>query len=500
MSRPSLEKAIETPRLLFVSRDPLFVRTMWLMGETNSWRIEIVRNVWEAMERVQSSATPDLLLLDLPQGDADGLHILRWFRRLQPALPVILIGHPGGVHRRQEVIRLGALDYLVRPLDRRRLAMAIRNHLSGTSEVGEADMASGEIDLISDDTLFIGISPVMRKLRAQAASLAESNVPVLILGEGGSGKETVARLIHKLSVRSGFEFTKVNCAVLPGDLLERELFGFERDSNNAFAGKMELGLKGTILLDEITEMPMGVQEKLVRVLEEKRFIRTGTRDAVEVDIRVVTASTTNVNHAVSEKRFRQDLYNLLSAYTVHVPPLRERKQEIRLLSRHFMHKLAKQYSLFPRSLSPAAIEACQSYSWPGNLRELEMFVKRYLITGGTNQGLGQSRSGLDEVLRNDGFVSPRGSHRPKPFLIQSADSADSPDSLRSLVKNVKSEAESEAIAAALEKTGGNRKAAADLLKVSYRTLLYKIEQYRLRFPNNTIFPGSDVPSGNGWED
>jgi two-component system, NtrC family, response regulator AtoC len=500
MSRPSLEKAIETPRLLFVSRDPLFVRTMWLMGETNSWRIEIVRNVWEAMERVQSSVTPDLLLLDLPQGDADGLHILRWFRRLQPALPVILIGHPGDVHRRQEVIRLGALDYLVRPLDRRRLAMAIRNHLSGTSEVGEADMASGEIDLIGDDTLFIGISPVMRKLRAQAASLAESNVPVLILGEGGSGKETVARLIHKLSVRSGFEFTKVNCAVLPGDLLERELFGFERDSKNASAGKMELGLKGTILLDEITEMPMGVQEKLVRVLQEKRFIRPGTCDAVEVDIRVVTASTTNVIHAVSEKRFRQDLYNLLSAYTVHVPPLRERKQEIRLLSRHFMHKLAKQYGLFPRSLSPAAIEACQSYSWPGNLRELEIFVKRYLITGGTNQGLGQGRSGLDEVLRNDGFVSPRGSHRQQPFLIQSADSADSPDSLRSLVKNVKSEAESEAIAAALEKTGGNRKAAADLLKVSYRTLLYKIEQYRLRLPNNTVFPGSNVPSGNGWED
>ena len=233
MNQLPVRKGIETARLLFVSRDAVFVRTLWSIGESSSWQLEIVGNVWEAMERVQSGVTPDLLLLDLPQGDVDGLHILRWLRRLRPALPIILIGHPGDVRRRQELIRVGARDYLVRPLDDRRLATVIRSHLSSVCETIEADITSEDVELISDDTCFIGISPIMRKLRAQAASLAETNVPVLILGEGGTGKETAARLIHKLSLRSGFEFTKVSCAALPGDLLERELFGYEWDGTTA---------------------------------------------------------------------------------------------------------------------------------------------------------------------------------------------------------------------------------------------------------------------------
>jgi DNA-binding NtrC family response regulator len=273
-------------------------------------------------------------------------------------------------------------------------------------------MTSEDVELISEDTFFIGISPVMRKLRAQADSLAQANVPVLILGEGGSGKETAARLIHKLSLRSGFQFTKVNCAALPGDLLERELFGYEWEGATAPAqtktAKLELARKGTILLDEITEMPMGVQANLMRVLQNKRFMRPGTSAAIEVDIRIVASSTRNIERAVSEKRFREDLYYVLSAYTIHVPPLRERKEEVRSLSRHFMHKLAKQYGLAPREFSPAMIEACHAYSWPGNLRELEVFVKRYLMTGDKGQAFETRPTDLDETAGNGGSGSPRG--------------------------------------------------------------------------------------------
>ena len=244
MIQPPVRNLTETARLLFVSRDSLLVRTLWSLGESSSWQLEIVGNVWEAMERVQSGGPPDLLLLDLPQGDADGLHILRWLRRLRPALPIILIGHAGDVRKRQEVIRLGAREYLVRPLDDRRLATVIQSHLSMVCETTEPDITSDDVDLISDDTFFIAISPIMRELRAQAALLAQVSVPVLILGEGGSGKETTARLVHKLSLRSGFEFTKVNCAALPGDLLERELFGYEWDGTSTpvsiKAGKLEL--------------------------------------------------------------------------------------------------------------------------------------------------------------------------------------------------------------------------------------------------------------------
>ncbi len=492
---------IDTARLLFVSRDSAFVRTLWSMGESSSWQLEIVGNVWEAMERVQSGVTPDLLLLDLPQGDADGLHILRWLRRLRPALPIILIGHPGDVRKRQEVIRLGARDYLVRPLDNRQLTTVIQSHLSSVCEAVDVDITSEDVELIGDDIFFVGISPIMRKLRAQAASLAEANVPVLILGEGGSGKETTARLIHKLSLRSGFEFTKVNCAALPGDLLERELFGYEWDGTTAplqiRTGKLELGAKGTILLDEITEMPMGLQANLMRALQYKRFMRPGTSAAVEVDIRVLASSTSNMEHAVAERRFREDLYCLLSTYTIHVPPLRERREEIRLLSLHFMHRLAKQYGLSPRDFSPAMIEACQAYSWPGNLRELEIFVKRYLMTGDNPQVFGKSRPGPDEMARNGVLTSPRTLNRLQPSVGGSRVAATGADSLKSLVQSVKSETEKKAIAGALEKTGGNRKAAASLLKVSYRTLLYKIEQYQLRSINTAVLPEGSRLNGSG---
>jgi DNA-binding NtrC family response regulator len=497
---------IETARLLVVSRDAAVLRLLSSMGESNDWQLESAANAWEAMERVQAGTTPHLLLLDLPHGDADGLYMLRWLRRLRPALSVVLLGHPDDVGKKQEALRLGALDFLVRPVDDSQLEMVIRQHLSKGAEAIETDITSDDVELISDHTFFIGISPVMRKLRAQAALLAEANVPVLILGEGGCGKETTARLVHKLSVRSGFAFAKVNCAALPGDLLERELFGCEPDGTasplRTKLGKLELCEKGTILLDEITEMPMRVQVNLLSVLQNKRFIRPGTSTSIEVDVRVLAASTTNMEHAIFKNRLCDDLYYLLSAYTIHVPPLRERKEELPLLSHHLMQQLAKHYGLAPRDFSPAIVEACQAYSWPGNLRELENFVKRYLMVGDKEQAFERGRSDLDEVTWNNGSITPRSLNSLGPSPVQPRVGSNGSDSLRSLVQSVKLEAERNAIAATLEKTGWNRKEAARLLKVSYRTLLYKIEQYQMSSSDSSLFPGGNGlrRKGNGFRD
>jgi len=500
---------IETARLLVVSHDPAVLRPLWLVGAANCWEFESAANAWEAIERVQAGVTPDLLLLDLPHGDADALHILRWLRRLRPALPIILIGHSDDIGRKEEAIRMGARDYMVRPFDDQQLELAIRQHLSRPYAVIETEITSDDVEQVSNDNFFIGISPIMRKLRAQASLLAEANVPVLILGESGSGKKTTARLVHKLSVRSGFEFARVNCAALPSDLLERELFGYHRDGSTHYgqakAGKLELCAKGTILLDEITEMSMDLQANLLQVLQNGRFIRPGTSVSVDVDVRILAASSANMEHAISENRFREELYYRLSAYTIHVPPLRERREELPLLSRHFMHHLARHYGLSPREFSPAIIEACQSYAWPGNLRELEDFVKRYLMVGDRELTFERSRSDLDEVNQITALAAARRLKLLTPSLVAS-NGASSSDSLKALVQSVKLEAEKNAIAAALEKTGWNRKAAARLLKVSYRTLLYKIEQYQMSSSDASPFPGNGFRNkgtgfrGNGRTD
>jgi two-component system, NtrC family, response regulator AtoC len=494
------ENANEAVRLLVVSKEPTVVRSLWSIGEVNSWQLETVGSGWEALESVQAGITPDLLLLDLPRGDADSLHILRWLRRLRPNLPIILLCYPDDAGRKNEAIRLGAQDYLVRPVDDERLESVIRGQLSSRSDGIEMEIASEDIEQVSDDAFFVGASPIMRKLRAQAELLAQANVPVLILGESGSGKDTAARLIHKLSVRSGFKFLKVNCAALPGDLLETELFGYERGESTGSVrskpGKLELCEKGTVLLDEIAEMPTSVQSKLLQVLQNKQFFRPGSGATVDVDVRILAATSANIDRALSEKKLREDLYYRLSAFTVQAPPLRQRKDELPLLLRHFMHHLAKHYGLPPRTFSPSVLDACHAYSWPGNLRELEEFVKRYLMMGDKELIFATPKT---EHAPSNG--NPAGMSEPAGEAFAAGENGERSsnlNSLKSLVQSVRCEAERNAIATALEKTGWNRKAAARLLKVSYRTLLYKIEQYHMSSSEThpSAFPGNGA-RGNG---
>ena len=223
----------------------------------------------------------------------------------------------------------------------------------------------------------------MQKLRVQAALLAKTDVPVLIVGERGTGKYTVASLIHKLSVRSGFKLLRVNCAAMPEAVLEAELFGDNRvnGSRSTSLGKFAAGEKGTILLEEIAEMPAGVQFKLLQVLQNNELRTAAGSDLMPAHVRILAASSANLDRVLAEKQLREDLYHRLSAFTLQVPPLRQRKDEIATLLRYFMHNLARHYGLPPRGFSSSMLAACQHYSWPGNLKELEAFVKRYLVAG-----------------------------------------------------------------------------------------------------------------------
>ncbi|SPF40157.1 Two component, sigma54 specific, transcriptional regulator, Fis family [Candidatus Sulfotelmatobacter kueseliae] len=494
------ENATETLRLLVVSRESAVLRPLWSMPESSSWQIETAASAWDAIERVQSGVAPHLLLLDLPRGDGDSLHILRWLRRLRPDLPVIVTCSPEDADKKKEATRLGAQEVLIRPFEEAELESAIRQHLLlPGNERSEA--VSEDIEHLGPDTFFVSASPVTQKLRAQAELLAEADVPVLILGESGSGKDTLARLIHKLSVRSGFPFLKAKCADMPAELLEAELLGSEQTSSQrtiVTQGKLEHAEKGTIFLDEIAEMPLTLQAKLMQVLQEGVFARPGSGRTVPVDVHLLAASSANMDRAIAEKRLREDLYYRLSAFTVQVPPLRQRKEEITILLQHLMHKLSRHYGLPPRKFSPAVLAACRDHAWPDNVRELETFVKRYLLAGDRGLTLGAASNGADRM----NGVQASGSKGATPFVgaddVQQEQSG--PTSLKSLIDSVKCEAERNAIGTALEKTGWNRKAAARLLQVSYRTLLYKIDQYHMRVSKSGVLSVAETrPAGFGSE-
>jgi two-component system, NtrC family, response regulator AtoC len=481
------EVFVEPARVLVVSRDTELLRPLSSLGESNSWHVETAASGWEAMERVHSEVVPHLLLLDVPLGDADSLHILRWLRRVRPELPVIVACHSDDLNQLKQMLRIGAEEIVVRPFANERLEAAISQHLYSARE--EQRTSGGDIETLAEDEFFLSTSPMMQKLRAHAELLAQADVPVLILGEPGSGKATIARLIHKLSVRSGFNFLRIHCGKVPGELLESELFGGMSNSSNGSGqdrrlGALSMGEKGTLLLEEITEMPLPLQSRLVQALQNHQLACPRKDRGGEVDVHVLASSSVKLPRALAENRLREDLYYRLSAFTVHVPPLRQRKEEIKVLLQYAMHKFARHYGLIPREFTARVLDACSKHSWPGNLHELESFVKCYLIAGDQQLAIGWLETAAQGTLESAKPSSPSRDGDTR-------ESSSVPRSLKSLIQSLKSQTEKNAIAAALEKTRWNRKAAAKLLKVSYRSMLYKIEQYDINPSDRSTssFPG-----------
>jgi two-component system response regulator AtoC len=361
-----------------------------------------------------------------------------------------------------QAMRLGAHDYLTKPFQKAELDAVIDQCLGQGKQT-----FTGEVEEVGEDVFFIAASPAMRKIRSQAALVANVDIPVLLLGESGTGKEVLARLVHKLSPRAHRTFLKVNCAAVPADLLESELFGYEQGAftgaTHAKPGKFEICNKGTILLDEIGEMPPQLQAKLLHVLQDGQFSRLGSRSVVRSDVRILAATNIDIPEALATKRLREDLYYRLNAFTLHLPPLRDRKEEIPILLKQFMSRMAERYARPPLPLSPSLLQACQDHPWPGNLRELNNFLKRYLILGDENLAVSELQP------RNDGTGGASGEASSK--------TTNGAGGLKSLARNAKDGAEAEAITRALEQTNWNRKQAATILQISYKALLYKIRQY-----------------------
>jgi len=445
--------------------EPKILSYLRIMLEVQSYAVETATSGHDALLRFQSGYRPDLVLLDVNMPGMDGLETLAKLRTVDSAVKIVMLScvtEPESVVR---AMKLGAHDYVAKTGSGERLDAVLARVLNPpvlevTEESGQTEP---EVMSLTDDLFFVCACPAMRKIKHQAAVIADSEIPVLLLGESGTGKEVIATLIHKLSPRVNKPFLKVNCAAVPGDLLESELFGYEAGAftgaTKSKPGKFELCNGGTILLDEIGEMPPALQAKLLHVLQDREFSRLGGRTTTKVDVRVLSATNINIQEAIATKRLRPDLYYRLNGLSLRLPPLRQRREEIPILLNQFIARMSAELARPVPAFTPRLIEACLGYSWPGNLREFQHFVRRYLILG-------------DEELA----------------LAEINGTADSPEfasvskGLKSIVRSVKADAEAVAIAEALRQTNWKRKEAAALLKISYKALLYKMKQFDIHPP------------------
>jgi two-component system response regulator FlrC len=397
-----------------------------------------------------------IVVSDVRMMPMDGITLLKEIRARLPHLPVVLMTAYAEVDKAVDAMRSGACDFLLKPFEPQALLAHINKY---------------ELLASSDGAGVVAIDPASRDLFAIAQRVAQTDATVLLTGESGVGKEVVARFIHRQSARRNGPFVAINCAAIPDSLLEATLFGYEKGAftgaQQAQAGKFEQAQDGTLLLDEVTEMPMGLQAKLLRVLQEREVERVGGKKPVALNIRIVATSNRDMAEAVAKGVFREDLYYRLNVFPVAIPALRQRPEDIVAIARHFIVEHGGRFGRTGMSLSPAAEAALKAYQWPGNVRELENVIQRALImAAGSSIG--------PEALN----LAPRPFADPppvSPILETAAQSVLTETEKR--VDNMK-DLERDHILRTLAEVGGSRKKAIERLGISERTLRYKLQQYR----------------------
>jgi two-component system response regulator AtoC len=426
-----------------------------------------------ALELLREGAEPEVIILDVMMPGMDGLETLRRIREIRPVVPVIMLSVVGKASTIVEAMNLGAADYLNKPFEEEELEIAIHRVLETESLKAEREELRERLREHEEQQAegFLWASDKMTRIRDILAQVADADVTVLIHGESGVGKEVIARTVHEFSNRGEGPFVKVNCAALPEDLLESELFGYEKDAFTGAlgrkAGKFEIADGGTIFLDEIGEMSPPLQAKLLQVLQDGEFSRLGGQADVRVDVRVVVATNRNLEEMVQLGTFREDMYYRLNVVNVWVPPLRERREEIPVLADHFCRRYARKYGREFKPISARLMKGFMDYPWPGNVRELENMVKRIVVL--------QS----EDTIADEIFSSPRPTESPEVAverIVAEVHEDLGQISLREIGKRAAREAEREALRRVLYQTNWNRKKAAKILEVSYKTLLQKIKE------------------------
>jgi two-component system, NtrC family, response regulator AtoC len=461
-------------RMLVVDDDPGLRDYLEALASSRGYEVTAVPTGEEALKRLDD-ARPDLVTLDLVLPGIDGLETLRRLKERLPEVPVVMLSGHGQARSIVEAMKLGASDFLRKPFEVEELEVAFEKALEKRALRQEVEELRGRVRSEAELLMLCGDDPKMRDVREMIEQVADTDITVLVRGESGTGKELVARALHRLSDRSDRPFVKVNCAALPSELLESELFGFEKGAftgaQRRKLGKFEYASHGTIFLDEISEMHPGLQAKLLQVLQDGEFSRLGGEADVHVDTRIIAATNSDLERSVVDGSFREDLFYRLNVVTIQLPPLRERNDAIPLLVEHFLNMYNEQYGKDLKQLSPATLEAFLAYRWPGNVRELENMVKRMVV-------LASEQTVLEEIAQRVKTMGADG--EVESFLDLDALGVDLADGkgvdLKAIAKRASQIAEKRVIERVLDQTRWNRKEAAERLQISYKALLYKMKE------------------------
>ena len=414
---------------------------------------------------------PDVILTDLVMPNMDGLWLLRALRAELPDCPVVLLTGRGSIQIAVQAIKEGAWDFIEKPLEVPRLRIVLERALEKKETMREMQLLRRRLAALAPGTDVVGSGPAMQKVFELVKKVAPSGASVVIGGESGTGKEVVARAIHNLSPRKDRPFVALNCSAIPATLIESELFGAERGAftgaDQRRLGCFELAHDGTLFLDEIGELPSELQAKFLRVLEERRIRRLGGRAEVEVDVRVLCATNRDLKEEIRRGRFREDLFFRLGVFSVSLPPLRERREDIPLLAHHFIEKFNAETGKHVQGLTPQALEVLQGYAWPGNIRELRNTVERAMILAD------------GEILGVE--------HLPPDMTPGGQEAA----GLRLQLGLALDQVEKDYILASLQRNGGNKARTAELLGISEKTLYNKLNRYTAEARSRGNEPGAE---------
>src|SRR5579871_231128 len=469
-------------RVLIVDDDVAMAKYLAAHLSRRNFEVTVASSEQEAL-RIFRSFDPVLVLVETSMDGEAGNDTLQRLKQIKPTVSIMVLSSIKDPELIFRASKLGADDFMQKPFEPKELEVRIAKVLDKMQLVTEVTQLREQVRRQSDFAMLFGTSPKMEEVKHTIEQVADTTATVLIRGESGTGKEVVARMVYAQSGRRDRPFVKVNCAAIPHELLESELFGYEpgafTGANRQKLGKFELANNGTIFLDEISEMHPALQAKLLHVLQDHEFSRLGGKRDIQVDVRVIAATNKLLERAVEEGVFREDLFYRLNVVTIHIPPLRERKEEIPVFLEYFLDKYSEYYGKHPPMFGDYAMARMMEYAWPGNIRELENLIKRYVIVGNEAQIIREISTHKPIVLSMPGApvsVAPAAASPAvaSPVQPNTAGEFEMP-SLLEIGRRAAMQAEREAIERVLAQTRWNRRQAAKILKISYKALLNKLK-------------------------